>query len=100
MSAKVVPLKMTRTVALRRIRELSKNTANVVRGPEIRGSMRKRKISWDQVIKVLQLGMITEGPYEDIKGCWRCKMERFAAGENVRVVVSICGDELVAITTF
>ena len=91
---------MTRPAALGRIRALSADTANVVLGPEAPRRMRQRRITWADVIKVLQRGSITEGPALDQKGCWRCRMERFAAGETVRVVVSICDDTLVVITTF
>jgi hypothetical protein len=62
--------------------------------------MRQSKITWAEIIKVLQMGAIIEGPALDQKGCWRCSMERYAAGEEVKVVVSICDDTLVVITTF
>jgi hypothetical protein len=62
--------------------------------------MRLRKINWNEVLKVLASGQITEGPYLDNKGCWRCTMERFASGEELKVVVAISGGTLIAITAF
>ena len=100
MSAEVIPLPMNGPNALRRIRELAADSANVVRGPEIKGRMRKRRISWKEIILALQKGVIVEGPTLDMKGCWRCTVERFGAGRNLNVVVSICGDDLVVITAF
>jgi hypothetical protein len=82
---------MSVPVARRRIRELAKDTANVVPGPEAPGRMRKRKITWTQIIMVLQKGEITEGPALDSKGGWRCTMERFAAGEDVKVSLDLWG---------
>jgi hypothetical protein len=45
MAGKIVPLRMTRPAALRRIRELSADTANVVPGPEAARRMRQRRIT-------------------------------------------------------
>lgn len=92
-------MKMSKPVALKRIRALTQQS-HVVPSTELPGRMRKRQITWAEIIKVLLQGWIVEGPALDIKGCWRCTMKRFAAGEDVTVVVSICDDTLVVITTF
>lgn len=99
MGPNVVPI-MDAPRALARIRQLASDTGNIVQGPEAPSRMRKRRISWAEIVKVLQLGQITEGPFVDQKGCWRCRLERFAAGESVKVAVSICDDVLVVITCF
>jgi hypothetical protein len=100
MNREVVPLQMTKPVAQRRIRELAADTANVIEGPEIKSRMLKRRITWQEIINVLQMGLITEGPYLDIKGCWRCNLQRFGAGRNLTVVVAISADKLIVITAF
>jgi len=102
MAAEVFPLhpKMSRPLALQRIRELAGDTENVVPGPEAPKRMKQRKITWAEIIKVLQNGQITEGPAMDPKGCWRCTVERFAAGEDLKVVVAICEGTLVVVTAF
>lgn len=100
MERNIVPLQMTQPVAQRRIRELAAETSLIVEGPEIKSRMLRRQITWQEIIKVLQLGIITEGPYLDIKGSWRCTVERFGAGRTVRVVVAINLDRLVVITAF
>ena len=40
---------------------------------------------------------MTEGPALDIKGYWRCTMERLAAGEEVTVIVSFNSRERVLV---
>lgn len=42
-----------------------------------------------QVMACLRQGTITEGPYRDIKGSWRCAMERLIAGDEVKVAVAL-----------
>jgi hypothetical protein len=91
---------MDQARAQARIKELSKDSINVSQGPEVARRMKQRKISWNEVLKVLQMGGLMEGPAIDQKGGWRCTVQRFAAGEKISVVVSIYDDGLVVITTF
>ena len=102
MAGKVISLRphVSRPDALRKIRELAADSANVVAGPEYPWRAVKRKLNWHDVIRALQRDSIVEGPYLDQKGCWRCRLERFAAGEELTVIVSICGRTLVVITAF
>lgn len=89
MTAAVVPLQLGGPQALRIIREAAKDTDRVAFHPHAKSRMRKRRINPTQVYSCLRLGVIIEGPALDIKGCWRCTMYRLAAGEEVKVVVSI-----------
>lgn len=91
---------MNRATAQRTLRSLASDSANVVQGPEIGKRMRQRRITWREVVLTLQRGVLTAEPYLDMKGCWRCEVERFGAGRRIIVAVSICDDMLVAITTF
>ena len=102
MAGKVIPLTphVSRPVAIRKIRELATDSANVIQGPEYPSRAAMRKLNWHDVLKTLQKGNIVEGPYLDQKGCWRCRMERFAAGEELAVVVAICEQSLIVITAY
>lgn len=62
--------------------------------------MRQRHITPLDVPNLLHCGGITEGPARDLRGCWRCTMRRFAAGENLSVAVAICDMSLVIITVY
>lgn len=91
---------MTRAEALRRIRRLAGDSANVVFTSHAKVQMRRRGITPLDVLNVPRRGGITEGPALDLKGCWRCTMQRFAAGENVTAVVAICELTLVVVTAY
>jgi hypothetical protein len=91
---------MTRAEALRRIRHLAGDSANVVFTNHAKQRMRQRDVTPLEVLEVLRKGAITEGPAPDVKGCWRCTMERFAAGEDLAVAVAICDMTLVVITVY
>jgi Domain of unknown function (DUF4258) len=91
---------MTRADALRRIRHLAGDSVNVVFRPHAKAQMRRRGITPLEVLNVLRHGGITEGPALDLKGCWRCTMQRFAAGENVTTAVAICDTTVVIVTAF
>jgi len=91
---------MTRAEALRRIRNLAGDSANAVFSSHAKVQMRRRRVSPLEVLKVLRHGGITEGPALDLKGCWRCTMQRFAAGENLTVAVAICDMTLVVVTVY
>lgn len=92
---------MTRPQARKRIRALAEQSENVtLRIRHVKKRMRERGIDLEEILNVLRKGEIVEGPYLDEKGCWRCRVERLAAGEEITVVVAICGAELVVITVF
>ncbi len=91
---------MTRPVALKRIRALAGDSARVSFSRHAEQRLGQRGITAREVFGVLHQGRITEEPALDLKGCWRCTMTRFAAGEDVVVVVAICGDRLVVVTMF
>lgn len=91
---------MTRAEALGRIRHLAGDSANVVFRPHAKAQMRRRLITPLEVLNLLRHGGITEGPALDLKGCWRCTMQRFAAGENVTAAIAICDMTLVVVTAY
>lgn len=91
---------MARPVALKRIRTPAEDLSRVSFSPHAHQRLGKRGITVRKVFGVLRQGSITEGPALDPKGCWRCAMTRFAAGEDVVVVVAICDERLVVVTTY
>lgn len=81
---------MKQSEALKTIRARAADSQNVAFVHHARVQMRKRGVDAVQVIRCLQRGNITEGPYRDIKsGQWRCNVEAMAGGDWVRVVVEI-----------
>jgi hypothetical protein len=91
---------MTRIQALRRIRHLAGDSADVVFTNHAGRRMRQRRVTPLEVLEVLRKGAITEGPAPDVKGCWRCTVKRFAAGEDLSVAVAVCDMTLVVITVY
>lgn len=86
--AEVIPLTMTAPAALRIIRAVAADSSRVIWLPHAKKRMRQRRISPQQAIACLLKGVISEGPSRDLHGYWRCTMQRFAAGEEISVVVS------------
>ena len=102
MTGKVIPLRpseMNRPTALRIIREIAAETSRVVILYHAKRSMRRRRISPTQVYSCIRLGVITEGPSQDMKGYWRCTMQRLAAGEEITIVVSFNSRESLLVIT-
>ncbi len=76
--------------AQRAIRQRAAHSLNVVLLPHALQRMRTRRIDALQVVRSLQRGTITEGPYRHIKsGQWRCNVEATINGDLLRVVVEI-----------
>ncbi len=81
---------MKQSEALKTIRARAADSQNVLLIHHARVQMRKRGVDVLQVVRCLQRGSITEGPYRDMKsGQWRCNVEAKAGGELIRVVVEI-----------
>lgn len=95
--AEVIPLKITEHRALNTIRAAAADSSRVVLLSHAKQQMRKRRINAKQVISCLQKGVIIEGPALDSKGYWRCTMQRLAAGEEIKVVVSFMSNENVLV---
>jgi hypothetical protein len=57
--------------------------------------MVERDILIRQVMGVLRMGVVIEGPVKNIRGNWQCTLGRFAAGIEVHVVVAIEGGLLI-----
>lgn len=90
---------MTPAAMLRRIRDLAAIDANVRLTAHARSRMAERGILIRQVLAVLRMGVIAEGPSLNIRGNWQCTLRRFAAGADVHVVVAI-EDGILILTVF
>ena len=98
--SKVVPL-MDRRRALEQIRRLAADTGNIVFDREHASKrMIQRGITMKQVLEVIRYGQIVEGPFEDIRGGWRCTLERRVIGRDViRVAVGFGRDARIYVIT-
>lgn len=92
----VVPFRMSRPAALQIIRSAAAES-RLVWLHHAKKRMRQRRITPAQVISCLLKGVMTEGPAMDIKGYWRCTMERLTAGEEIQVVVSFSARDRVLV---
>ena len=92
---------MNPRLALRMVRAAARDSARVYFTAHARAQMRQRRITRLQVIECLLRGQITEGPAPDVRGGWRCRVERFVAGDEVAVAVAIDQEAgIVVITVF
>lgn len=107
--AKVVPFKSGRTPvkqlglhdAKTLVQRLAQNSNNVFVVSHGKARQGERGISRRQIMKCLQKGVITEGPFRNKFGNWQVNMTRLAAGEEITCVVAIeDGQLLVVITAF
>lgn len=100
MTDRIADRPLSRPEALRIIRRLAVDSANVTFVRHAQQRQVERRIDHWRIMAVLQKGVIVEGPALDPKGLWRCTLRRFAAGESINVVVAIGDDELIVVTAF
>ena len=65
--------------------------------------MREREITPVQVVRVIKQRNAVEGPYQDIKGRWKCRFEGYDAGDGIAVSLGYYihkGIRVTVITTF
>jgi len=62
--------------------------------------MRQRKINRHQVLRCLGGGGIVEGPAQDVRGRWSCRVEGVAEGRGIAVAVGFELPRIVVITAF
>ena len=99
--AKLSKFQLTRPKALALVRELAKDSGNVVFVSHASKRMKLRRISPKEVISCLLRGVIVEGPALGIKGDWELAMERMGAGRKLHVAVAIdMPKRLIVITVY
>lgn len=85
----------------RHIRACAKDSANIAWTLHADVQMRKRKLNRMMALEVLRSGVLMKPPEPDIRHLGlKCRMERFVAGVQVAVVVSVeyPAPELVVVT--
>ncbi len=99
MSADVLPFSMSSVEARAIIREIAADTGRAAFVGHAKQQMRKRRINRTQVFRCLRQGQVVEGPYLDIKGYWRCKLEHLTAGDSIGVVAAFNSKERLLVIT-
>jgi hypothetical protein len=93
------PAKLSPVDALRLVRELAADSANVGLTQHCRARMHGRDITLRQILTCLQKGIITEGPAIDTYGNW--KMNIYRATDGLTCTVAIAWpSRLIVITVF
>lgn len=74
----------------RHIRDSAQDSANVAWTKHADEQLRRRKLNRAMAMEVLRLGVFTRAPEPDIRHRgMKCRLERFVAGVQVAVVVSV-----------
>ena len=82
-------LKLSDAGFLRRLREITRDSYQVVLTKHAKQRMKQRRISFPQVLECLRNGRIVEPAYTTIQGDWKATLEHSYAGDMVQVVVAI-----------
>lgn len=83
------PDRLNEADALKLVRLLAVDSANIVVIPYGKRRTKQRKITRPQIEKCIRLGTIQEGPFLNKHGNWQFNLFRHAAGEQVTCVVAI-----------
>jgi hypothetical protein len=84
------PLVLRAEDAIRKVRELASDSANIVIVGHARERGKSRRINRIMIERCLQRGTLVEGPYVAPRsGFWRMNFYRHAAGEEMTCVVEI-----------
>lgn len=75
--------------ALRIVRDLAADSSRVAAVAHARKQMKARKVSFQDVLRVLQRGAITEGPYTLPDGDWRMNLTSWTGGVELTVVAEL-----------
>jgi hypothetical protein len=95
------PDRLSAPEALRVVRILSADTANIVVIPYGAKRAKQRRITRRQIELCVQRGTISEGPFVNPHGNWQLNFCRRAAGEEITCVVAIeWATKLLVINTF
>ena len=101
---KVTPIKMNDVDALSILRRCATNGSVIFISPHAKERMIERHITLKQVLTCMEKGRISESPYRDIKGDWRCNIEHYSAGNAVTVAIAFKynnnGERIVVVTVF
>lgn len=83
--AEPVPLRMNDATALKVLREIAQDSAQVIFTHHARQRMRQRKVSPVQVLTCLQRGIASEPVALDVHGNWKLTVTQRVAGKDLDV---------------
>lgn len=102
--SKVIPIKMNDVDALTILRGCVVNDSRIFICPHAKERMIERNITRKQVLTCIEKGKISESPYRDVKGDWRCSIEHYTSGNAVTVAIAFkynnSGERIVVVTVF
>ena len=81
--SKPASLLLSKARAMALVRELAKDSGNVVFTDHALKRMRQRQVTPKAVLECLLRGAIVEGPALGIKGTWEMAVERMGAGRRL-----------------
>jgi hypothetical protein len=87
--AEVIPLRMSKPMALAHIRDLAADSNKIVVIAHGRQRQNERTITRRQIEECVRAGYIAEGPFLNDFGNWQVTMEAYSAGEELTCVVAI-----------
>ena len=99
---KVQPLPLNDANFLQRLRLIVADSSRIVLLKHAKERMRKRKISFRQVLDCLRSGRIAERAHLSIQGNWKATLEHPSSGDVVKVTVALEeqeGGELAVVVT-
>ena len=88
--------------AARIVRARARDSGNIVLLDHARRQMKARRVDLLQVVRCLQRGAVTEGPYMPTNsrtGYWRCNVSATVDGIRLRVAVEVADDPLLLVVT-
>lgn len=100
-----VALQLSAPAALRIIRRLAADDANVFFTRHAERRMFERHVSVPEVLAALRRGRIVEGPAHDARGHWRCALAHAQRGRELTVAVALGWDaeqsrQVIVVTVF
>jgi len=97
----ILPLNPSPEDLARHINRLAEGTHKVIFTKHARERMTERRITSRHVIACLRKGRVIEGPYQGMKGDWRCTMIRVVSGTDVTVAVAVnFKDDVIVVTVY
>lgn len=96
------PDHLSASAARKLVRDMASTSARVAVLPHAEKRQRQRRISFEDILRVLRSGTVTEGPYiATASGWWRLNMTGRSAGDDITCVVEIdWGRKLLVVTVF
>jgi Domain of unknown function (DUF4258) len=92
---------LSKPSALNLVRELAKDSGNVIFKDHALKRMRQRHVTPKMVMDCLSRGAIVEGPALSMKGTWELAMQRMGGGQRLFVAMAIdLPSRLIIITVY